>query len=164
MTSAYSLRPVWAALAICLTLLGACGRSAAPATDADPNANPLIPVDPDQGVFSSGPPEDPAVRIDSIDSLTVERTITGAIVLAQGTASRQGAFNAELRNPGGAPRVKNGVLILEFVVTYPAEETAVGGEVSRRVNAAASLTTQTLQQIRAIRVIGLGNSREVRRR
>lgn len=166
-TTAFSLRPIWVALVISLTVLSGCGwfgnRSANTDAEVPPDVNPLIPVENDRLSFREAP-VDNSVRITTIDKLTVERTVSGAIVLVTGIASRQGAYGAALRNPGGEPTVENGVLVLEFVVNYPEFQTPVGSPASREVNVAASLTTQTLQQVRAIRVVGLENSREARRR
>ena len=170
MLPALPSRAILVALLICLTSVSACGwfgggggTRGTPAVE-DPAANPLMPDTSGRLQFGRREAVDPSVRIATIDSLQVDRTPTGAIVLATGTASREGAFDAALRNPEGQPQVENGVLLLEFVVTYPDRATNLGTAQTRQVQAAASLTTQTLQQIRAIRVIGLENSRETRRR
>ena len=169
MFSAKKLRLPVLALMMALLTLSSCGwfgggTRSAPEVD-DATANPLMP-DASGGGLNFGRPEapDPSVRIATVDSLTVERTPTGAIVVATGTATRQGAFDAALRNPSGEPQVENGVLLLEFIVTYPPQATSVGPAQTRQVRAAASLTTQTLRQIRAVRVIAMENSREARRR
>ena len=92
MFSAKKLRLPVLALMMALLTLSSCGwfgggTRSAPEVD-DATANPLMP-DASGGGLNFGRPEapDPSVRIATVDSLTVERTPTGAIVVATGTAT-----------------------------------------------------------------------------
>lgn len=91
----------------------------------------------------------------SVESLGIDRTPTGAIVRASGTAPTQGYFNAQLVNAG----IANGVLTLQFRAQAPAGFQAEGGEASRRINAAYVIDTAELAAIRSVRVEAANNAR-----
>lgn len=124
--------------------------------------NPLLPANGGKGLFSRPEPEDVSQSVETITSLKIERTPTGAIIYATALASRQGAFAAGLRlqEPDeDAPSV----MTLSFRVNYPANPTPVGSDRTRTVHAAYSITHQQLAQIRTVRVEGAQNARESRR-
>ena len=58
---------------------------------------------------------------------------------------------------------ENGVLTLDFVVAYPSQNTPVGGTSLRQVHTARSLSKQTLETTKLIRVVGANGARETRR-
>ncbi len=139
------------------------GGSEEVAVSATPaNVNPLIPparanarpVSVYQGVL-----------IETVSDLRVERDPTGAIILATGIATRQGAYEARL-----IPVIENdlpdenGVLTYTFEVLYPPDASPAGSEQTRRVSVARSVSLQTLEAVRLIRVVGATNARETRRR
>lgn len=102
--------------------------------------------------------------IDQVTSLVIERTISGAIIRAEGLASRQGAYDARLIPDTPDETPVDGVLSYRFVVKYPNEPTTAGSANARTVSVARSVTTQLLEPARTIRVTGEQNARESRRR
>jgi len=131
--------------------------------EIDPEAvNPLIPQ---KSAISKRPDAaDASVAIASVTELRVDRTTTGAIIQATGVASRQGAFDVELRLDPQEGDAAPDVLSYTFRVVLPEDPTAVGSEHTRTVHAAQSLTKQDLAGIRLIRVKGAQNALETRRR
>ena len=93
--------------------------------------------------------------LDSIDSLTIDRTATGAIINATGTAATQGYYNAQLVNAG----VSNGVLTLEFRAQAPTGTTTQNSARSRRITAAYVINAANLADIRTVRVEAVNNAR-----
>ncbi len=133
---------------------------------AEPSAvNPLLPAK-RPGLFDRAPEEerDSSVLIASVTRLQVDQTPTGVIILAEGLASRLGAYDAKLRLVNPDQAVTDGVLHLEFRVTYPDEATRLGSERSRKVIEAYSVTTQQMRDVRQIQVRGAQNAMETRRR
>ena len=141
------------------------GNSRPPADVTTPieASNTLIPAKRVK-IFKRPEAEDTSVLITNITELKINATPSGAIVLAEGVAGRQGAYDAELRpvNPDLAD--EKGVLELEFRVRYPVTATPVGSNRSREVIDAFSLTNQELQSIRVVRVRAAQNFLESRRR
>ncbi|WP_158964466.1 hypothetical protein [Chachezhania sediminis] len=141
--------------------LTACGRRERnPAADT----NTLIPPKQAGSSFKESR-EDAHVLIAQITDLKVEQTLSGAIVYAEGQASRLGAYGAELR----ARNVKvepdaDGVLTLDFVVVYPKNATGTGTTAQRKVMAARSISAQTLERTKLIKVVAGTNTRETRKR
>lgn len=138
-------------------------RSAPAAVPAEGEvANPLIPK---KSALATRPdPVDGTELITNVTELRIERTPSGAIIYATGIASRQGAFDVELRPDPVGEDGDQSVLSFTFRVAYPKDPTNVGNERSRTVVVARSLTSQDLQGIRLIRVAGVQNVRESRRR
>lgn len=137
----------------------------APPVDPATDPNALIPETSDSiGLFDRPETEDTSVAIARIDELRINPTPSGAIVYAAGTASRQGAFDARLRRVITEENTKNGVLEFSFRVTYPEFSTAQGTERSRMVSDAFTISTQDLEGIRLVRVVGQQNALESRRR
>lgn len=126
--------------------------------------NPLIPESEDRARIRIGRSEEdlevPTEPITEITDLRIDRTTSGAIVVATGLAKRQGAFNAQL-----VPIEDEAVDTLSFVfeVAYPETATYRGNDATRTIRAAASLTTQDLRRVNKIRVEGATNARESRR-
>jgi hypothetical protein len=114
-----------------------------------------VPVD-------TGP--DASVPIGTITELRIEPTPSGAIVYASGIADRQGAFRARLVPDTDDLSAVDGVLGFTLRVEYPRDATPVGSEFSRTVHEAYTLSSQTLAQVRTIRVSGERNAKESRRR
>ncbi len=129
------------------------------------DANALIPQQNDGGgLFSRPEAEDNSVPIAVIDELRINPTPTGAIIYASGTATRQGAFNAQLARVRSDELAKNGIMEFTFRVDYPEYATAQGSERSRMVSDAVNVTAQELEGIRLVRVVGQQNALESRRR
>ncbi|APG46751.1 hypothetical protein [Phaeobacter porticola] len=133
--------------------------------DAAQSTNPLIPVEPRVGVFSRPDAVDNSVLVKSIQDMRIERTPTGAILYATGTAARQGAFGVELRLDEADidARTRDETLDFTFRAVYPEYRTAVGTDRTRTLRAAVSLTKQQLAGVRNIRVVAAENARESRR-
>ncbi|MEX0279505.1 MAG: hypothetical protein AB3N07_08270 [Ruegeria sp.] len=141
------------------------GRSsnAPPPSPDDPDA--LLPNQDDEGgLFSRPVPEDTSIPIAVIDELKIDRTPSGAIIYATGTATRQGAYNARLVRVRNDENTKNGVLEYTFRVNYPVYATAQGTPRSRMVSDAVNVSRQELESVRLVRVSGAQNTLESRRR
>ena len=125
--------------------------------------NPLIPRR--SSILERTPEADVSEPITTVTEMRIEPTNSGAIIYASGVAQRQGAYKARLV-PANADLIpdENGVLSFSFRVTYPPRATPAGSEHSRTVHEAFSISRQSLQQIRTIRVEGAQNARESRRR
>jgi hypothetical protein len=133
------------------------------ATLTDAAVNPLIPPE-RNSIFSRPEAADISVPISSITKLQIDPTPSGAIILAEGVASRQGAYAAELRPVNAELVSEDGILELEFRVAYPAWNTAVGDQRTRTVVDGYSLSRQELSAVRLVRVRGAENALESRRR
>ncbi|MDK3074163.1 hypothetical protein QO034_13670 [Sedimentitalea sp. JM2-8] len=130
---------------------------------ADGSVNALIP--PERGGLLRRPEAaDLSVPIASVTKLQIDPTPSGAIILAEGVASRQGAFAAELRPVNPELVSDDGILELDFRVAYPPWETPVGDQRSRTVVDAYTLSRQDLSAVRLVRVRGAQNALESRRR
>ena len=129
----------------------------------DVEVNPLIPGE-RRGIFSRPDAVYRGVPIDQVLELQIDRTRSGAIIVARGLAARQGPYQVQLRpeTEDGVP--VDGVLTYYFDVVYPGYNTDVGPEQTRRVTVAQSISNQTLSETRVVRVIGAQNAREVSRR
>ena len=140
------------------------GNSREVAAEANPEEiNPLIPQT-RGGLFQR--PDDiyPGVPIDQVTALRIEQTRSGAIILAEGIASRQGPYDVQLTPTNEEEAPVDGVLSYTFDVVYPRLFTNVGPEQTRRVSVARSISTAELEGVRVIRIIGARNSRESSRR
>lgn len=137
----------------------------APSEFSVDDANALIPEQRDGGGLFAGPEVvDNSVAIGVIDELRIDPTPTGAIIFASGTAVRQGAFNAQLVRTVSDELSKDGIVEFTFRVEYPEYQTAQGSDRSRMVSDAITMTTQDLEGIRLVRVVGQRNALESRRR
>ena len=140
------------------------GGDSVPAEAAAGETNPLVPTV-RSGLLSKPKASDKSVPIENIAQLRIERTSSGAIIHATGIGIRQGAHNAFLKPETGNDLAdENGVLSYSFSVLYPEQPTNVGPENTRRVEVARTLTTQQLKGVRVIRVSGVQNAHESRRR
>ncbi len=139
------------------------GKSrSAPVAEASAEAvNPLLPDEGRKSIFARADKEDLSVPVAQISELRVEPTPNGAIIYASGIASRQGAHEVELRP---VPEAADGTLEYTLHVLYPVAATPAGSEHSRTVQAAVTISEQSLRGIRTIRVSGAENARETRRR
>lgn len=144
---------------------GGSTEIAQPVVDDNAAVNPLMPANADRtSIFSRPDAEDRSVPIHSVTTLRVDPTASGAIVLAQGLAVRQGAFGAVLRPEPVAADGDDSELTLSFRVIYPVEATPTGNDRTRTVNAAYTLSADRLETVRVIRVVGAENARETRRK
>lgn len=118
-------------------------------TAADPAVQP--PVEPSQPALVS----DSRSLVESVESVVIDQTPTGAIVRASGTAPAQGYFNAQLISLG----TQNGVLTLELRAQAPAGTPVQGSARSRLIAAAYVIETNDLLSVRSIRVQSATNVR-----
>lgn len=132
------------------------GKSRAAAMPAE-NANPLIPQRRGSILGNRETPYQ-GVRIGQITDVKVERVGDGAIIRVHGVAQRVDAYNLKLI----ARETKTpSVVEFELLAEFPAGSQTVAG--TRPVVAARHLSTQDLEGVRIIRVLGGTNAREVRR-
>lgn len=124
--------------------------------------NPLLPEQ-RRGAFARPEEVYPGVPIDQVTDLRIERTRTGAIILVEGVAARQGPYEVRLIPQNLDEEPVDGVLAYSFDIVYPNFNTPIGGEASRRVTAARSIGVDVLERTRVIRVVGARNARETRR-
>ena len=128
------------------------------------NANPLIPVEEDRAKIRVGRQDEntdaPAFPITEIVDLRIDRTASGAFVVATGVAKRQCAYDAKLVSVKDAA---GSTLIYTFEVSYPEAPTYAGNTATRTIRAAVHLSNQELRNVRKIRVEGETNARETRR-
>lgn len=137
----------------------------APVETSVDDADALIPKQSSgRGLFARPDPEDTSVPIAVITELRIEPNSAGAIVVASGTAFRQGAYNAQLQHVDSEEDRKNGVMQFVFRVNYPGYATPQGPERSREVTDAVNVSRQDLEGIRLVRVVGQQNALESRRR
>ncbi|MGV6804072.1 MAG: hypothetical protein ACWA49_07690 [Ruegeria sp.] len=137
----------------------------APAQVSADDADALVPSQGSgRGLFARPDPEDTSVPIAVVTELRIEANSSGAIVIATGTAFRQGAYNAQLRYVESEEDRKNGIMKFDFRVNYPNYATAQGPERTREVTDAVNVSHQDLEGIRLIRVVGQQNALESRRR
>lgn len=125
--------------------------------------NPLLPRQ-TNGIFAR--PDDlyPGKPVDQVTDLRIDRTRSGAIIVAQGVGTRQGLYNAQL-TPVNIDEVPvDGVLTYTFDVVYPNYRTVVGAEQTRTITAARSISNEVLSDTRVVRILGARNTRETRRR
>jgi hypothetical protein len=97
---------------------------------------------------------DNRTMVQSIISLNIDRTPTGAIVAAVGITQTQGYFNAELVSNN----ITNGVLNLEFRAQSPKVLEVPGTMQSRTINAAFFINQADLQTISSVRVTTVSNA------
>lgn len=127
--------------------------------------NPLIPASATRSrLFDRPEAEDLSQPLERITELRIEPATSGAIIYVAGIASRQGAYQAELRRLDTPENAEKGILAYSFRVVYPENQTAVGSERTRTINHAASVSRKTLEGIKVIRVEGQTNAQESRRR
>ena len=139
------------------------GRSQPAQTQPSEAVNPLLPRQ--RSRLLKRPDEIyQGVAISTVSEMKIERTISGAIIHATGVANRQGGYDARLTpvNPDELPL--DGVLSYTFDVVYPRRNSPAGAERTRQITVARSLTHEELQGVRVIRVQGVQNSLESRRR
>lgn len=134
-------------------------------TEAEAEAvNPLIPKKKNSILRRKEVPEVVGDPIASIAQLRIERTASGAIIHATGIGAREGAYEARLVPDNEDETAVDGVLSYTFRVFYPQNATALGTTRTRRVDVARSVSSQTMQGVRSIRVSAAENARESRRR
>ena len=125
------------------------GSSTEAPVDASGQTRPLIPENRRTVVI------DNRTMVQTITSLSVDRTPSSAIVRAVGVAQTQGYFNAELVSRG----VANGVLDLEFRAQAPTALEVPGTTQSRQISAAYVIDRGELAAVRSVRVTAATNAR-----
>lgn len=143
-------------LTLCVTLAG-CGGF------RDSRLNPLNwfgRSEPRESIVLPEQQKDPRPLVESVLSLTVEPMPGGAIVRARGQTATQGWWKAEL-----VPLDidENGVLVYEFRILPPIEDTDVNTPQSRQVDVAIYISDIRLDRVREIVVQGATNARSARR-
>lgn len=138
------------------------GREVPVETYAQPAGNALLPPE-RRPIFARPPEADFSVPAESVTLLRVEPTLSGAIIYAEGTSARQGAFGFELRRDTSADQEADGILRFDLRVVYPADATPQGTQRQRKVEAARSLSRKDLAGVSAIRVTSRTNAQESRR-
>lgn len=125
------------------------GSSTAAPLDANGQTRPLVPENRRSVVV------DNRTLVQSITSLSIDRTPSGAIVRAVGVAQTQGYFNAELVSRG----IADGVLDLEFRAQAPTAFEVPGTTQSREISAAYVIDRGDLSAVRSVRVTAATNAR-----
>jgi len=171
-TQAIAAKPIFALMLATLVLAGCntrlnpfnwFGNSREVAVDNQGEVNPLVPSE-RRGIFARPEYEYPGVPIDTVTEIRIERTRSGAIILANGIAERQGPYEIQLTPANIDDEPVDGVLTYSCDIIYPDFDTIVGSEATRRVTAARSISNETLEQTQTILVTGARNAQEVRRR
>ncbi len=145
-------------LIMVLATVASCGRI------ADSRLNPFNWFGRDRAIETTAPTvvvaRDPRPLVDQVVSVTIEQAPGGAILKAIGLPPTQGHWGASLVP---ADATQPGVLVYQFRLVPPRQQTRVSTPQSRQVIVAAFLTDQTLAGIREIQVLGARSSRAVRR-
>ena len=92
----------------------------------------------------------------AVESVTVEPSAGGGIVKATGLSQRQGAFDVRLW-PENKGEPIDGMLVYTMR-TIQRDDTPLGADQTRRVSAGQFVSSQTLDETRGIRVLGLTNA------
>ncbi|MFY0595772.1 MAG: hypothetical protein JXQ85_05015 [Cognatishimia sp.] len=125
--------------------------------------NPLIPQK-RQSIFERrGADEYPGTVVLTINDVKIERVSGGAIIRVLGTAQTQGAFETRLTPENDEELPVDGVLTYRLEAIQPTGFRQ-GPERSREINIARFRTTQDLNGVRTIRIVGQNNAMQVRRR
>ncbi|MCZ4352397.1 hypothetical protein O4H61_07700 [Roseovarius aestuarii] len=125
--------------------------------------NPLIPEKRDS-IFQRKSEEETyeGTPIYAVEGVAVERSSGGAIIKATGLSLRQGAFDVRLWPENKDEKPVDGVLTYTLRAVQRTD-TPQGPERTRRVSAGTFVTTQTLESVRVIRVLGQTNTATTRR-
>ncbi len=116
--------------------------------------------EPRETIVLPGKQEDPRPLVDTVLSMQVEPIPGGAVVRARGVTPTQGWWDAELVKRDVEDE---GVLVYEFRLQPPAEQTGVSTQQSREIDVAIYLSDVKLQNVREIVVQGAKNARSARR-
>ncbi|MCY4303219.1 MAG: hypothetical protein OXC62_00275 [Aestuariivita sp.] len=125
------------------------------------NINPLLP---DSSLRIINKPQDvyQGTPIEQVTDFEIKPTRTGAILLAKGVGTRQGAYDIQLTPLNNEEIPVNGVLEYRFEAIYPSNETPIGNITSRRLVAARSISTELIKQVDVFRVVSKQNAIEKR--
>jgi hypothetical protein len=134
---------------------------AVPAADAQ-TANPLIPEKRNSILQRKSDAElYEGTPIYAVQDVVIERSSGGAIVKATGLSLRQGAFDVRLMPENkGAPV---GGILTYTMRAVQRTDTPQGPEQTRRVSAGKFISTQKLEEVSEIRVLGQTNIASSRR-
>jgi hypothetical protein len=97
--------------------------------------------------------------VDQITSLKIEKSATGAIIVATALNPQQGYFNAALV---AVATQSPGEIILQFRASPPRQQNPVGAVHLREITAGLALSAEQLRNTRRIIVTAARNSRTVR--
>jgi hypothetical protein len=134
-------------------------------TQSPEAVNPLIPTR--SGLFARRSKTEEKVYlgspIETVTSLSIERTLGGAIVRATGVAQLQGIHTVQLTPVNDGDEPVDGVLTYRLEGIRATTPQVQGPEVTREVTAGHSLTDKQLAAARVIRVEGATNAMTTRR-
>ncbi len=132
--------------------------------DSPSEVNPLIPRETAsiRTLIRKQRTEYNGTPVQSVTNLVIEPSSGGAIIRATGMPLRQGAYDVRLTPAWEGAEPPRGVLTYRMEAVQPID-TAQGTQNSRRVTAARFVSTQTLEAVSEIRVIGAGNIQTSRR-
>lgn len=133
--------------------------------DASPGAaNPLIPQR--SGLLQSREERNQyrGTPIDAITEVILERVPGGVMIRATGLAATQGIYEARLTPDNKDEAPVDGVLTYRLEVLNNPNVRAQGPAATRQVTVARTLTDQELGDTRIIRIEGVQNALETRRR
>ena len=142
----------------------AAGDVAATGDGRPGEANPLIPET--SGLLQSREERNQyrGTPIDAIAEVTLERVPGGVMIRATGLAATQGIYEARLTPENDDESPVDGVLSYRLEVLNNPYVRAQGPAATRQVTVARTLTDQELADTRIIRVKGVQNALETRRR
>lgn len=125
--------------------------------------NPLIPEERDS-IFRRRSADESyeGTPIHTVSDISIEPSSGGAIIKVTGIALRQGAYDVRLR-PVNEGEPVDGVLTFTLDAMQPVNRPQ-GPVQTRTVNAGRFITSQALNELRAIRVIGADNAHLASRR
>ena len=135
------------------------------ATEPEASDNPLIPVS--TGIFSSDGRRDDfygGSPIQTVTEVTLERVPGGLLIRATGVSLTQGAYDVRLTPVSEDENPQDGVLAYRLEAMKNEDIAAQGTIASRTVTVARKLTDQELGDTRIVRVSGVQNTVEARRR
>ena len=120
------------------------------------NVNPLLP---DSGLRILNEPEEAyqGTLIEQVTDFEIKPTRTGAILLAKGIGTRQGAYDIQLTPVNDNESPLDRVLEYRFEAVYPSETTPIGNVTSRRLVAAKSISNELIEQVDIFRIISKQN-------
>ena len=116
--------------------------------------------EPRETIVLPGEKDDPRPLVDTVLSMQVEPIPGGAVVRARGVTPTQGWWDADLVKRDVEDE---GVLVYEFRLKAPAEQSGVSTQQSREIDVAIYLSDVKLQNVHEIVVQGAKNARSARR-
>lgn len=140
------------------------GRAEAVEVEVDEKEiNPLIPQKRESIFERRGTETYPGTAVLTVNDVKIERVSGGAIIRVLGTAQTQGAFETRLTPENDDELPVDGVLTYRLEAIQPTGFRQ-GPARSREINVARFRTDQDLNGVRTIRIVGVNNAMQVRRR